>query len=140
MLVVIPCGGKKRKTASFVEAATLYTGSYFRACLRAALALTTPDRVRILSAKHGLLRLDEKIAPYDLRMGNGGAISHDRLDAQATGAGLREERDVVVLAGHDYARLALFVWPHAKVPLRGVGGLGFQLKRLREIAERKDLA
>jgi hypothetical protein len=45
-------------------------------------ALTTPDRILILSALHGLLPLDEVIAPYELRMGQPGSIGAGGLGRQ----------------------------------------------------------
>jgi hypothetical protein len=50
---VSPCGGRKLGVPA--PAGERYTGSYHLACRRAAAALTTPDRILIPSALHGLL-------------------------------------------------------------------------------------
>ena len=57
-----PCGS--RKLDHRAPAADLYTGSYHRACRKTADALR-PDRLLILSARYGLLDLDDIIEPYD---------------------------------------------------------------------------
>ena len=59
--VVRRCGGKKADQP--LPARQLYVGSYFRACLNTAPAITPAHRVRILSARHGLPPLEQLIAP-----------------------------------------------------------------------------
>jgi hypothetical protein len=131
-LVVIPCGGSKADKA--MPAALLYVGSYFRTCYKTAVALVDlPEQIRILSAKHGLLRLDEFIAPYNLKMGDPGSVAAGRVRQQAASDGLIFVRDVVLLLPREYAKVALRIWPHAKVPLAGLHGMGEQLHRLGEI-------
>lgn len=78
---VLPCSAKKLDRAA--SARELYVGSMFRyslpviereAELTAAWGYSTS--VRVLSAKHGLLALDEEVEPYDQRI--------DGLDEAAT--------------------------------------------------------
>lgn len=128
-LVVTPCGG--RKVAHRAKARDLYTGPYFSACLNYALALTTFDRVRILSAKYGLVPLDLELDPYDLRMGQRGCVTPEQVRKQAREQGIADERNVVVLGGKAYTAVAKVVWPHADTPLANVqGGMGYQLAAL----------
>ncbi|GAX57493.1 hypothetical protein SO3561_09063 [Streptomyces olivochromogenes] len=61
-----PCGS--RKLGRRARAADLYVGSYHRACRKAADALR-PDRLLILSARYGLLDLDDVVDPYDTHHG-----------------------------------------------------------------------
>lgn len=63
-LGVIACSATKLSTAA--PAAQLYTGALFRLAL--AVAKQRCQRVRILSAKHGVLRLDAVMEPYDLAL------------------------------------------------------------------------
>ncbi|WP_032380931.1 DUF6884 domain-containing protein [Rhodococcoides fascians] len=73
-LIAIPCGAAKLDSAA--PARELYASSNFALTLRAAEAeaaaterdLGTPARVVILSALHGLIELDEVVAPYDVKM------------------------------------------------------------------------
>ena len=69
-MYVVPCGAAKLDHAA--PAAELYTGAHFRYVLNAAIELADGDRdrVRILSAKHGLLKLGQAVAPYDMKMGD----------------------------------------------------------------------
>ena len=69
-MYVVPCGAAKLDHAA--PAAELYTGAHFRYVLNAALELADGDRsrVRILSARHGLLELGQAVAPYDMKMGD----------------------------------------------------------------------
>ncbi len=110
-LVIIPCG--KAKLDRPASAGAMYTGGYHRACRRAADILTSPGRIRIISAKYGLISLGQLIEPYELRMGQLGSITHDQLRAQAHAEGLVDEPAVVILAGRDYATPVLRIWPEA---------------------------
>lgn len=127
-LVIIPCGGKKADGPR--PARDLYIGSYFRACLATALAVGPADRVRILSAKHGLLSLDAEVAPYELRMDSPIAVPGRIVREQAARADLLDTAHVIVLAGSAYARKAGAIWPRALDALAGTAGIGEQLARL----------
>ena len=131
---VSPCAARKRAEPAGLPAGELYVGSYHLACRRAAAALTTPDRILILSALHGLLSLDRVIAPYELRMGQPGSIGVGALRRQAEQLHLVDEQRVIILAGRAYTTAALAVWPAATTPLAGAGGLGRQLAVLGGIA------
>jgi hypothetical protein len=76
-VIVVPCGARKNSIAS--EARSLYTGSLFTEVLAAAVAEVGEENVLILSALHGLLPLDEVVAPYECKMGDAGAL--DRRDS-----------------------------------------------------------
>lgn len=131
-LCLVACGGAKRQHPA--QAGALYIGAYFTACLKTAYRLTEPDMIRILSAKHGLLRLTDIIAPYNLRLGNVGAIDGVKLRAQACHANLLDHSSVVILGGRDYVALARTVWPQAQAPIAGLA-LGFAMRRLKEMRE-----
>lgn len=128
MIVVIPCGGKKRN--GFHPAKDLYVGSYFVACRRAAEALGAPWV--ILSGKHGLVEPGRILAPYEQRLDARGSIGREVLKEQATALGMMTEK-VVVLAGASYVARLREVVPHAIDALRGVGGMGKQMGRLKRI-------
>lgn len=46
--------------------------------------MTSDENIRILSAKHGLIKLDEIIEPYDVKMGDRESVSMDVLREQVT--------------------------------------------------------
>lgn len=131
-LVIVPCGATKEPIPS--PAGQLYRGTYHRLGLRAAAALTGPESVRIMSARHGLLNLHTIVEPYNLRLGQPGAITTDQLRDQAADQGLLDRPDVVLFGGRDYVELAQQVWPHARTPLAGARGIGEQQQRLAAIA------
>lgn len=131
-LVVVPCGTTKAAVPS--PAGQLYLGTYHRLGLRAATALTGTDSIRILSARHGLLPLHRKIDPYNLRLGQPGAVTAEHLREQAAGQGLLDHPDVILFGGRDHVELAQQVWPHARTPLSGTRGIGDQQQRLVAIA------
>jgi cytoplasmic iron level regulating protein YaaA (DUF328/UPF0246 family) len=133
-LIIIPCGGKKALIPQ--PAQSLYVGGYFRQCLNYALAKTTPDRVRILSGKYGLLKLDQLVAPYEQRLGARGSITLAEIIKQAEEQGISKETNVVIVAGKTYARYAKMVWPSGQWLLENRGGLGHQMKFLKEAAKR----
>lgn len=123
--VIIPCGSRKHSGETF--AGYMYLGSYHRGCMKYALSLTTPKRVLILSAKHGLLRLDERIQPYELKMGSTGCVTTEtvRQQGQAIGVGSRP----ILVLGKAYDKVARKVWPEAIAPLRDSSlGMGKQLQ------------
>lgn len=124
-LIIIPCGQKKLNRPA--PAAELYTGSYFRACLKYARSRVPDARIRILSACHGFMFLDVEREPYNLRLGEPGAVSLDLLRQQARLLKLDQEPHVVALGGRDYVGLCRQVWPHAVTPLDGKGGIGAQI-------------
>ena len=133
-IVIVGCGARKcgaRGQAAPVPAGRMYTGPYFTACLRAAWAITGRDGIFILSAKHGLLRPFDVIAPYDLTLGQPGAITAQELTVQAYACGI-EDRAVTALCGARYADLARKVWPDLRTPLAGLG-IGQQLHVLGQM-------
>ncbi|GAA4209032.1 hypothetical protein GCM10022252_74950 [Streptosporangium oxazolinicum] len=131
-VVIVPCGGKKLDVPA--PAGELYTGSYHRAARRAADALTTNGgRVLILSALHGLVPLDQMLAPYELRAGQPGTVSAETLRAQAAALGIDAYAHITVLGGRAYVELAAQVWPTLTAPLAGTRGIGEQMARLAAI-------
>lgn len=132
-LVVIACG--KAKQTRPARALDLYTGSFFREVLAYARTLTPDPRIVVLSGKHGLLRYDRVIAPYEQRMDKPGAITAEQVAAQARALGLSHELNVVGLVGEagGYAAAVRAVWPHARLPLGEVpDGVGHKMRWLTE--------
>ncbi|MER5322309.1 DUF6884 domain-containing protein [Streptosporangium roseum] len=133
LVVIVPCGSRKAETDAPVPAGELYTGSYHRATRRAAETLAgASGRVLILSALHGLVELDQMVAPYELRAGQAGTVDGETLRAQAAALGITDAH-TVVLGGRAYVKLAREVWPALAAPLEGTRGIGEQLSRLAAI-------
>ncbi|MGW6202159.1 DUF6884 domain-containing protein [Streptomyces sp. NPDC055089] len=105
-------------------AGELYTGSYHRACRKAADTLANAgSTILVISALHGLVPLDRVLAPYELRMRQPGTVTGHQLRAQARALGLDRATEVVVLAGAAYTAATRQVWPSASAPLEGASGM-----------------
>lgn len=65
-MIIISCGAKKIETPFPVQAWKLYQGIYFKTMLN--LAITKSENVFILSAGYGLLKLNDVILSYDIKM------------------------------------------------------------------------
>lgn len=111
------------------RASDLYIGSYHRACLGAAEALR-PDRLLILSARYGLLDLDDVVEPYDTPHGAADSVTSQLILEQAALRGIVLLDPVVALGGARHVGLVHSVWPHALTPLTGTRGMGEQMARL----------
>jgi hypothetical protein len=130
LIVIVSCGAAKTWKDK-APAGEMYVGSYHRACRKAADALTADGgTVLILSAKYGLLGLDDEIENYDLRMGDAGSVNGSTLRQQVTMNGDNEAR-VIVLGSAPYVEMVREAWPDAEAPLSG--GIGVQLKQLADI-------
>jgi len=132
MTVIVACGAKKLSREA--PARDLYTGGYFKACLAYALKIAPAENVRILSAKHGLIGLNDVIAPYNRKMGDPSSITESALTEQAEAQELLAEK-VVVLGGRLYAGLCQKVWREVEAPLEGKGGLGQQIAWMKKQLE-----
>lgn len=79
-LCIISCG--KAKLPIPTTAHRLYTGSYFKIQLAWARSHYPAHKIRILSAKHGLIKLTDTIHPYDVEMGKPGSITTEHIATQ----------------------------------------------------------
>jgi hypothetical protein len=130
LIGLVGCG--KSKQAHAAPARDLYTGALFRKSL--AYAEARCSVVYVLSAKHGLLALDQVVEPYDL------TLSSQRCSERVTWArgvwsqlcelydlrGAAGPRSFMVLAGDPYSApllsvaVVLNLLVELLVPLRGM--------------------
>ncbi|GAB3977489.1 hypothetical protein GCM10029978_067340 [Actinoallomurus acanthiterrae] len=133
-LVIVGCGAAKLNVPA--PAGQMYIGSFHRLCRQVAEVVARPDgQVMILSAEHGLLDLQQRIEPYDRRMGDASAVTAEVVACQADRLGLRTA-EVTVLAGRAYAEAVQAVWPNARTPLAGCRGIGEMQARLVQLRQR----
>ncbi len=131
--MIIPCGSAKLNHKA--PAGELYVGPYHRSCREAADALTAEGgTVLVLSARYGLVTLDQEIEPYNLRMGQLGSVTVEQLREQARDLGVDAAENVIILGGEAYTNAALQVWPQAATPLAGLSGMGYQRQYLAQVA------
>lgn len=129
---IVPCSKEKAwdldPARGAVPAGEAYVSDFHRLTRRYAEAHA--GRVLILSAKHGLLDLDDLVpGPYDVTFSRPGdpVVSRETLAAQARAKGLEGYEELWVVCPDDYLReveLAVAGSPVRVVaPLRGMGGL-----------------
>lgn len=131
-VVLISCASKKRSSKS--QAKDLYVSDLFKKNLQYALQLQ-PDHIFILSAKYGLVPLDEEIEPYDVTLNNMPAKevkdwSEGVLRDLARKSDLQQDR-FVFLAGAKYRKYLVEHLTYVEIPFEGLT-IGRQLQRLKE--------
>lgn len=91
---VVPCGAEKVTGSAKVR--DLYVGGMFRYCLDAvqATAAGQDATILVLSAKYGLVGLDDVVDSYDVKMGDAGSVTVDQLADQAAALGMTWGCDV----------------------------------------------
>jgi len=135
-IVLISC--VKTKLDHPAKAEHLYISDLFTKNLDYAKKLK-PDHIFILSAKYGLLRLNDKIAPYEKTL-NQMPVHERRAWSDSVISELRkyadlEQDEFIILAGEKYRE---FLIPHIKkykIPFQGLS-FGNQLKALNKLINR----
>lgn len=130
-IVLISC--VKRKLDVPARAADLYTSTLFRLNLAYAHQLQ-PHAIYILSARYGLLELDQVIEPYEKTLNTMGEYEK-RVWAQQVLASLRRKADLntdrfIFLAGVNYRKYLIPHLAHVEIPLEGLA-LGLQMQELK---------
>lgn len=129
-IVLISCVSKKLRHKS--KAKDLYVSPLFRKNLQYAKSLN-PDKIFILSAKYGLLKLDAKIKPYNKTLNKMG-INNIKEWANLVLNQLRKLTDLekdnfTFLAGENYRKFLLPGIKHYEIPMQGLS-IGKQLQWL----------
>lgn len=123
IIVLVSCG--KTKHHSRISARNLYQGSLFRKSLAYAEKLK-PDAIYILSAKYGLVGLDDEIDPYEKTLNKMGQSERREWGSLVAGQ-LSQRCDLssdtfVFLAGEVYSK---YLQPYIKNASRPLEGLSF---------------
>ncbi|MEA3430919.1 MAG: hypothetical protein U9R08_06595 [Nanoarchaeota archaeon] len=129
-IVLISCVSKKLNQKS--KAQELYISPLFKKNLKYAKSLN-PDKIFILSAKYGLLKLDEEIEPYEKTL-NKMRVHEIKEWADSVLNQLKKSVDIendelTFLAGNNYRKFLLPHIKHYKIPMQGLG-IGKQLQWL----------
>lgn len=128
MNVFISCVKSKQKTKA--KAKDMYISPLFRYSLKYALSLTSKNKVYILSAKYGLLRLDEVISPYELTLNTMSEREKKewayKVYLQMRKNELDFNEDTIFLTGKNYRKYLITKFSNATAPLKNLG-LGMQL-------------
>jgi len=130
-IVLISCASKKKAVKS--RARELYDSPLFKFSLQYAQKLD-PDAIFILSAKYGLVALDEKIEPYDITLNDMRAAERKEWASKVISQ-LQTHADLsgdqfVILAGKHYRQYLLPRLMSYEIPLKGLP-IGKQLQYLK---------
>lgn len=130
-IVLVSCVKRKQKFSA--KAKDLYTSTLFQSNLQYAYRLK-PDAIYILSAKYGLVDLDQVIAPYDMTLNTMSELEKKTwarrvLDSLRQKANLEEDL-FIVLAGNNYRKYLVPELKHYEIPLEGLS-FGRQLQELK---------
>ena len=131
-VVLISCASKK--LAHSAKARELYISPLFKYNLKYAKSFN-PERIFILSAKYGLVDLEQEIEPYNETLND---MSSGEIKEWAAGVASQLEKIVdlqndefIFLAGESYRKYLIPRIAHYTIPLKGLG-IGKQLKYLKE--------
>lgn len=102
--------------------------------------LLKPEKIYILSAKYGLVGLEDEISPYDqtLNTMKSGEVKDWAIDVieHMQGEVSFQNDEIIFLAGERYRKFLMPLCRNAKVPLQGLG-IGRQLQFLKRKLEAK---
>ena len=129
-IILISCVSKKLHCKAKAEA--MYISPLFVGNLRYAKSLN-PDCIFILSAKYGLLELNEEIEPYDITLNNMTSVQAKAWAEKVLGQ-IRERADLrsdhfIFLAGEKYRKHLVPHLASYEIPLQGMP-IGKQLQYL----------
>ena len=120
-IVLISC--VSMKLPSRAKAKDLYVSSLFKYCLQYAISLN-PDNIYVLSAKHGLLDLEQKIEPYEqtLNKMKSNQIKEwaDKVLVQLRKVSNLKNDDFTFLAGEKYRKYLVLHISNYKIPLKNL--------------------
>ena len=130
-VVLISC--VKSKLIVPAKAKDLYTSDLFRSALEYAYYLKA-DKIFILSAKYGLVELDQVISPYEMTLNKMGE-PQKRAWASTVIQALCQKTDLqsdlfIILAEENYRKYLIPALKHYEIPLEGLA-FGQQLHELK---------
>jgi len=131
-VVLLSCVSKKRSERS--TAAEMYTSTFFKYNFQYAHKLT-PTAIFILSAKYGLLTLEDEIDPYDMTL-KGMPVSERKAWAEKVIQQLSchvnlKDTHFIILAGERYRENLVSNFSSYETPLKGLR-FGEQLQFLKQ--------
>jgi len=132
-IVLIACVSKK--VPHRAKAKDLYDSTLFNLNLKYAQKLA-PAAIYILSAKYGLVPLEEEIDPYEQTLNNMPARDikawAQRVLGQLRAVTSIDDTEFIFLAGNNYRKHLLPHLNHYQLPLEGLR-IGEQLQRLKQL-------
>lgn len=130
-VILISCVSKKLPHKA--QAKNLYVSPLFKMNLAFAHSLR-PDKIFILSAKYGLVNLEQELEPYEQTL-NKMSVHEikkwaEKVKEQMKGKFNFENDEVIFLAGEKYRKYLLPLFRKVSIPLKGLS-IGKQLQYLK---------
>ncbi|KYK26012.1 hypothetical protein AYK26_01030 [Euryarchaeota archaeon SM23-78] len=131
-IILVSCVSKKLSHKA--KARDLYISPLFKYNLKYAESLN-PDKIFILSAKHGLSDLEKDVEPYNKTLNTMSSVdikewANNVVNQLSQEADLKKD-EIIFLAGEKYRKYLIPHITNYKIPLKGLG-IGKQLKYLKE--------
>ena len=137
-IALISCVSKKNPLAATtpVAAKDFYVSPLFVNAWKYAEQCVRPDRIYILSAKHGLVAPDTPLMTYNMTLNDANATQRrqwaDMVVNQLRKEGVNLDKDeIVFLAGDAYRKDLMPQCKHASTPYEGLHGIGHILHFLK---------
>ncbi len=134
MLVFIGCG--KKKNYLTCEAKNMYLGNYFSTCLQYAKTLTSENNIYILSAKYGVLHLNDIISPYNFTLNEATKEQYtewkNKVLNQFKVLNITGKEEVTFLCGKNYYKELLSYFGNVHIPLKEYSGMGYQISFMKK--------
>lgn len=128
MYVFLSCVKTKLDKKAYVK--DMYISPLFKFSLAYARTLTVDDKIFVLSAKYGLLKLDDIISPYEKSL-NEFKEKERKIWAYNTFRQIEKivdlNEEAIFLCGMNYRKYIITKFKNASVPLKGLM-LGEQLQ------------
>ncbi len=129
--VLISCVSSKLDRRA--KAKDLYVSPLFKYNVKYASSLN-PDKIFILSAKYGLVDLEQELEPYNETLNTMKSIQIKSWAERVVNALKKEVNldndEIIFLAGDKYRKYLIPHIKHYKIPLQGLG-IGKQLQFLK---------
>lgn len=120
-IVLISC--VSQKVGVTIKARDMYISDWFKKAMKYAEKMN-PDGIYILSAKYGLLHLDDLIAPYNLTLNEMSTVEArgwaSKVIMQLKQVADLENDEVTFLAGDKYRRYLVEHIKHCRIPMMGM--------------------
>ena len=128
MIIFISC--VKNKMSSPCIARNMYVSDLFKKSLSYAEQLDKSATIYILSAKYGLLELNEQIEPYELTLNTMNKKQRkewaDKVLMQCKEKGISFDEEAIFLCGKKYREFLMNEFKNSSAPLEHMG-IGEQL-------------
>ena len=128
MNVFLSCVSKKRDYPCITK--DMYTSDLFNKSLSYATKIAKPENVYVLSAKYGLLELNQQIEPYELTLNTMNMRQRkewaNKVLIQCKEKGVSFDEEAVFLCGKRYREFLMDKFKNSTAPLKHMG-IGEQL-------------